>query len=195
MRYFKNEKYLKIDNKPVLIINDTDLIPNIDIFHSVLNKLCIENGFSGLDLILNTNNNENTNFKNCQIHFNINNIDKDLLEFKNNRNELNYEKFLNNEHNFTSNKIQSITLDFNNSSNIKKNIKIKHPILCKNNTEMLKILYIKKIIECYNKNIQSYLDKILLINSFNNWGEGNAFEPSEKYGYYNINLLHKFIKY
>lgn len=196
IKYFKNEKYLKIDNKPVFVINDTDLIPNIDIFYSVINKLCIENGFSGIYIILNTNNNnENMNFKTCQIHFDIVNTKNDLLEFKNNRNELNYEKFVNNEFSFNSNKIQSIIIDFNNNSNIKKNIKIKHPIVCKNNTEMLKILYIKKIIECYNKNIQTELDKILLVNSFNNWCEGNTFEPSEKYGYYNINLLNKLLKY
>jgi hypothetical protein len=201
MKYFKNDKYLKIDNKPVFIINDIEFIQNVDVLYSVLNKLCIENGFSGINLILNnSNNNENISFKHCQIYFDINNINNtntntDLLEFKNNRNELNYEKFVNDEYSFTSNKIQSIILDFNNSSTIKKHIKSKTPVICKNNTEMLKILYIKKIIEFYNKNLQTDLDKLVLINSFNNWGEGSAFEPSEKYGYYNINLLNKLLKY
>lgn len=198
MKYFKNDKYLKIDNKPVFIINDIEFIQNVDVLYSVLNKLCIENSFSGINLILNiSNNNENINFKHCQIYFDINNknTNSDLLEFKNNRNELNYEKFVNDEYNFTSNKIQSIILDFDNTSIIKKHIKSKTPVVCKNNTEMLKILYIKKIIECYNKNLQTDLDKLLLINSFNNWGEGSAFEPSEKYGYYNINLLNKLLKY
>jgi hypothetical protein len=204
MKYFKNDKYLKIDNKPVFIINDIEFIQNVDVLYSVLNKLCIENGFSGINLILNnsnnSNNNENISFKHCQIYFDINNINNtntttDLLEFKNNRNELNYEKFVNDEYSFTSNKIQSIILDFDNSATIKKHIKSKTPVVCKNNTEMLKILYIKKIIECYNKNLQTDLDKLVLINSFNNWGEGSAFEPSEKYGYYNINLLNKLLKY
>ena len=195
MKYFKNDKYLKINNKPVFIINDSDIIKNVDILYNVLNKLCVENGFSGINLILNSNDKENNSLKNCQIYFNVNNIKNDLLDFKNNRNEIDYYKFVNNEYDFSSSKIQSITLDLDNSSNIKKHIKIKTPFVCKNNTEMLKILYIKKIIECYNKNYQTDLDKILLINSFNNWGEGNAFEPSEKYGYYNMNLLNKILKY
>jgi len=196
LKYFKNDKYLKIDNKPVFFINDVNFIENVDIFYSVLNKLCIENGFSGIHVVLNTNNNnEINNFKNCQISFNINDINNSSLEFKNNQNEIDYEKFVNNEYSFNSNKIHSITIDFNNSSNIKKNIKFKNPIVCKNNSEMLKIIFIKKIIECYNKNLQTDIDKILLINSFNNWSEGNAFEPSEKYGYYNINLLNKLLKY
>jgi hypothetical protein len=195
MKYFQNDKYLKIDNKPVFIIGDSELIPNPEILYEVLNTLCIENGFSGIHLILNTDsNNENTSYKNCEIHFNIYKLNN-LTEFKNETNELNYEKFLNNEYGFNSKKIQTVTFDFNNSSNIKKQIKIKYPIICKNNTEMNKVLYTKKIIEFYNKNLTSELNNILLINSLNNWGEGNAFEPSEKYGYYNINLLNKLLKY
>jgi hypothetical protein len=66
MKYFKNDKYLKIDNKPVFIINNIEFIQNVDVLYSVLNKLCIENGFSGINLILNnSNNNENISFKHC----------------------------------------------------------------------------------------------------------------------------------
>jgi hypothetical protein len=202
MNYFKNDKYLKTDNKPVFIISDVDCIQNVDVLYNVLNKLCLENGFSGINLILNSNNKEMNSFKNCQIEFNENKINNNLLDFKNNRNEINYEKFVNNEYTFNNNneithnnEIKSITIDFDNSSSIKKHIKINNPIVCKNNTEMLKILHIKKTIEQYNKKFQTDLDKILLINSFNNWGLGNAFEPSEKYGYYNINLLNKLLKY
>ena len=197
INYFKNDKYLKIDNKPVFVIGDSEHISNYETFYDILNKLCVENGFSGIHLVVNTNtNNENITYKNCEINFNIYKINNTkLLEFKNDTNELNYEKFVNNEYGFSSKKIHTITFDFNNSSNIKKQIKIKHPFICKNNTQMNKVLYTKKIIEFYNKSLQSELDKILLINSLNNWGEGNAFEPSEKYGYYNINLLNQLIKY
>lgn len=197
INYFKNDKYLKIDNKPVFVIGDSEYISNQDIFFEILNKLCVENGFSGLHLVVNTNSSsENVNYKNCEINFNIHKINNDkLLEFKNDVNEINYEKFVNNDYGFSSKKIHTIVFDFNNSSNIKKQIKIKHPFICKNNTQMNKILYTRKILEFYNKTLQSELDKILLVNSLNNWGEGNAFEPSEKYGYYNINLLNKLIKH
>jgi hypothetical protein len=197
MKYFKNDKYLKIDNKPVFVIGDSEYISNTEILYDVLNKLCVENGFSGIHLVINTNSsNENTNFKNCEVNFNIYNITNNkIVNFKNDMTELNYEKFINNEYGFSTKKIHTITFDFNNSSNVKKQIKIKYPFVCKNNTEMNKILYVNKILEFYNKTLQPDLDKIVLINSLNNWGEGNAFEPSEKYGYYNINLLNKLIKY
>lgn len=195
IQYFKNDKYLKIENKPVFIINDTNLIDNIDIFYNIINKLCLDNDFSGIHLILNSNNNkEYPNFKNCNINFNINNIDNKLLTLKNNQYNLDYEQFINDDHNINSKKIQTIILDYNNKSNTKKNIKSQIPFVCENNTEMLKTLFIQKIVESYNKNLQTDVDKILLINSFNNWGENTSFEPSEKYGYYCINLLNKLLR-
>ena len=114
---------------------------------------------------------------------------------KNNQYNLDYEQFINQDHNFNSKKIQTIVLDYNNKSSIKKHIKLKIPTVCDNNTEILKTLFIQKIVESYNKSLQTDLDKILLINSFNNWGESTSFEPSEKYGYYNINLLNKLLKH
>jgi hypothetical protein len=37
--------------------------------------------------------------------------------------------------------------------------------------------------------MDSELSKLLLVNSFNEWGENMAFEPSDKYYYYYLNLL------
>jgi len=45
----------------------------------------------------------------------------------------------------------------------------------------------------YEKN-KSGVGKLLLVNSFNEWGENMAFEPSEKYKYYNLNLLQECLK-
>jgi hypothetical protein len=61
--------------------------------------------------------------------------------------------------------------------------------VCVNNTEIDKILFIKKIIEKYNKNKKNSVENILLINSWNEWGEKMAIEPSEEYGYYYLNLI------
>jgi hypothetical protein len=62
-------------------------------------------------------------------------------------------------------------------------------IVALNNTEYDKMLFTNKIINSYENNGSNELDKILLINAFNEWGENMTFEPGEKYGYYNMNLL------
>ena len=51
----------------------------------------------------------------------------------------------------------------------------------------------KKLIKTYDRANKTKVDNILLINSFNEWGEKMAFEPSEQYGYYNMNLLHSLL--
>jgi hypothetical protein len=193
IRYFKNERYLKIDNKPVFIVEDSNLIDNIDLFFNIINDFCIKNNFNGINLILNSHNNENNRFKSCKIHFDKNTEKNRFVEFKNNENEINYKKFTDDILN-TKN-IQTMIYDFNNSSNIRKHLKLNQPLVCKNNSEMLKILYTKKVVDSYNKSSQTEIDKILLVNSLNNWSDGNNFEPNEKYGYYNINLLNKLLKY
>jgi hypothetical protein len=40
--HFKNDKYLKIDNKPVFVIGDSEYISNTEILYDVLNKLSKE---------------------------------------------------------------------------------------------------------------------------------------------------------
>jgi hypothetical protein len=192
IKYFKNDKYLKIDNKPVFIINDSNLIENIDVFYNILNQHCLENNFNGINLIINSKNLDYDNYKNCEIYFNKNNIEK-ISHLENNIINLDYYKYSDNL-NSNNKKIKTITFDFNNTSNINKNTNSKNPIICKNNTEILKTLSTYKIIDSYNKNFLTELDRILLVNSFNNWGEGNAFEPSEKYGYYNLNLLSRLLR-
>ena len=72
-----------------------------------------------------------------------------------------------------------------------------HSTVCINNSEINKKIFIKKIIDLYkhkNKNNHSELNNILLINSFNEWGENMAFEPSDKYKYYYLNLLYECLQ-
>ena len=44
------------------------------------------------------------------------------------------------------------------------------------------------------KQEEESIDNILLINAWNEWGEKMAFEPSEEYGYYYLNLLYDYLK-
>ena len=46
--FFKDERYIKEDNKPILVIYKPDLFPNIDKMLAYWEKLAIEEGFEGI---------------------------------------------------------------------------------------------------------------------------------------------------
>jgi len=191
LKYFKHNNYLKIDNKPVFFIyhsylfNDTQL----NEFYTILNNLCINNGFSGVHLILNSFLKQYDNFKNFYINFNYKKYESRFYEDKTKQIYLNYKEYVNNSYHCKMNTIQTICLDFNNKPRLFKPDKLDKSTVCINNTEFDKIMFINKLLDTYNYNKSSEVDNILLINSFNEWGENMAFEPSNKYEYYNLNLL------
>jgi lipopolysaccharide biosynthesis protein len=46
--FFKDERYIKVDNKPMFHIYKFDDIPDLDVFLGVFNQLATENGFDGV---------------------------------------------------------------------------------------------------------------------------------------------------
>ncbi len=194
IKYFKNDNYLKIDNKPVFFIYHTYLIDDIDAFYKILNELCILNGFDGVHLVLNSFDKEYPNYKNFYINFNYKVYDSRFFDEKDQQIKLDYRKYMNDRYHFKENKIQTIVYDFDNRARLCNPDQLKNSTICINNTELSKIVFTKKIIDTYkNVDKKSELDTILLVNSLNEWGENMAFEPSDKYGYYNINLLHSLL--
>ena len=85
--------------------------------------------------------------------------------------------------------IQTVVFDFNNRARLFMPNRLEHSTICVDNREIDKKLFSDMLINTYNYKKTSELDNILLVNSFNEWGESMAFEPSKKYGYYNLNLL------
>jgi hypothetical protein len=86
-----------------------------------------------------------------------------------------------------SNKIETFVYDFDNRARLYKPNKLNHSTICINNNLFNKIVFMKNIIDKYkNSN-----DNILLFNSWNEWGEKMTLEPSNEYGYLNLNLLQK----
>lgn len=192
MKYFKNENYLKIDNKPVFFIYHNFLIDNVEEFYDVLNKECIMNDFDGINLILNSFENRNDKFKNFYINFNYKKYCSRFID-ENKQIKLNYKKYMDDNYHFKNNTIQTIVYDFDNRIRLYKPNSLKNSTICVENTEINKIAFTNKILQTYdNKN--NDIDKLLLINAFNEWGEKMSFEPSDKYGFYNINLLYNCLK-
>ena len=191
MKYFTHKNYLKIDNKPVFFIyhpwfiNDNEL----NIIFNVLNTECLKNNFSGIHMVINNMYSDYNDYLQFYINFNYKKEINEYIYMKNNKKVIDYKKYINDKSNYKSNCIQTIVYDFDNTARLFKPDKVKFSRKCINNTEFDKIIFTNKIIENYNMLKKSEIENILLINAFNEWGEKMVFEPSEEYGYYNLNLL------
>jgi hypothetical protein len=217
MTYFKHEHYLKIDNKPVFFIYHSYLINNIDEFYTILNNECIQSGFNGVQLVLNSFEKNYNHYKNFYINFNYKKYNARFYDKNENQIKLDYKKYIEDNHHCQPDKIQTIVFDFDNKARLCKPNQLNKSTVCINNTEMHKTLFIHKLLETYKNNSsnnsdnsdnsnsnnsnsnnsdnsKNELDKILLINALNEWGETMTFEPSENIGYYNLNLLSSLLK-
>lgn len=193
IKYFKHPNYLKIDNKPVFFIYHSFLLTDEEInkFYNILNKICCNNQFSGVHLVLNSFIKTYNNFTNFYINFNYKLPNSTSGKFYHEQREqiyLDYRNYTDNSANIKQNTIQTVCFDFNNKPRLFEPNKLRNSTVCINNTEYDKITFTKKIINTYCR-VKTELESILLVNAFNEWGENMAFEPSNKYEYYNLNLL------
>ena len=194
IQYFKHANYLKIDNKPVFLVYHDYLLENIDLFYEILDRICVKNGFSGVHLVLNSfdNNTSHSSFQKCYINFNYKKQSARFID-TNNQLTIDYKEYIDKEHHINPNTIQTLVWDFNNKARLCKPDRLDKSTVCINNTEINKVLFTQKLIKTYDRPNKTDVESILLINSFNEWGEKMAFEPSEQYGYYNMNLLHRLL--
>jgi hypothetical protein len=190
IKYFKSENYLKIENKPVFFIYHNYLIQNIDEFYNILNESCILNGFDGIHLVLNSFEEKNQKYPSFYVNFNYKKYESRFYDETDKQIKLNYKEYIDNPYHLKTDSIQTIVTDFNNKPRLFKPNRLHHSTICVNNSEINKIVFMRKIIDNY-KTKENALDKILLVNSYNEWGENMAFEPSQQNGYYNLNLLYE----
>ena len=185
--YFKNDNYLKIDNKPVFLLhhpwflNDSE----IKLLNDILNAECINNNFDGVHFIVNSMNKYYDNYQNYNFHFNYKKSNDYF--FVDNQKFIDYEKYINNI-NFRPNEIQTVVFDFDNRPRLFKPNRLQNSTICANNTEENQIKFLQNTINSYS-NSSEPSSKILLINAWNEWGERMVIEPSkEKHDYY-LNLI------
>ena len=192
MKYFNHKNYLKIDDKPVFFIYHPWLIceNELELLYSILNEECIINNFKGINFVINNMIKEYGNYNQFAMHFNYKSTN---FTYYKNQKVINFEDYLNKKENFKNDCLQTIALDFDNRARLIKPNKLNKASICVENTEANKIYFINNILEKYSKEKKSELENILLINSLNEWGEKMTFEPSLEYGYYNLNLLTKYL--
>jgi hypothetical protein len=186
---FKNDNYLKIENKPVFYIHHTWYISKekLNEFRKCISSLCVINGFDGIELRYNSMNTslEELN-NNKELYYNFHpNYKKNKSIFKEGTyTKLDYEKYVNKDV-LCNSEVDTLFFDFDNRSRLCKPDKLNLSTICVNNTEENCIKYLNKI--------KRSDTRLLLINAWNEWGEKLHIEPSERKGSYYLNLINKYI--
>lgn len=194
LKYFKSDIYQKFDNKPVLFLYHSFKMTSqeLKLFYNILNRECINNSFDGVHLIVNTMFDDKSYDEYKQFYINLNykndTISKKYYSHNFKSNIVDYNSYISSGDHIKTNQINTIFYDFDNRARLFKPNKLKYSTYCINNTHFCKTLFTKKIIETY-KDTNYEIDKILLINAWNEWGEKMTFEPSSEFGYNNLNLL------
>lgn len=195
---FRDDRYIKEDNKPVFVIYDAVSIPDIENFMSIWNDLAIENGFNGIYFIsynITVEKYEKLKYapfnefvvdpmnsaekpmsiihrfwRKVLSHFDMENLmSLRLIKYEDYKNTV-VKYFKNNPH-------ASICLlpNYDHSPRSGKNA-----VILTNSTPAAfgELLHsIRKILSERNSN-----NKFLFIKSWNEWGEGNYLEPDLRYG-------------
>ena len=191
--YFNNVNYLKIDNKPLFFLHHPWFLTDdeINTFYHLLNSKCIQNNYNGVHLIINSMSKYYNNFINYHHTFNYKHNNAVKYDSINKIYELDYNKYVNDYNN--NSEIHTLAFDFDNRVRLFKPNKLDKATVCINNDDSTKIKFIHKLVNKYDRNKKSEVEDILLINSWNEWGEKLAIEPSEEQGHYYLNLIKKYI--
>lgn len=192
MPYFHHDNYLKIDNKPVFFLHHPWFltVSELNIFKQMLNHHCLNANFDGIYFIVNNMNDTYSGHLNYNFHFNYKK-NQNVFINENNKRCIDYEKYIKNI-DFDSANIQTLVFDFDNSARLCNPNRLHLSTTCINNSETNIRELIKNTINSY-KNKAGEINKILLVNSWNEWGERMAAEPSNERGNYYLKLLNKFL--
>lgn len=186
IKYFKHNNYYKINNKPVFAIHFPELVDDIVNFWELGNNICIENGFDGLLIIIKNMNinhdsifiyNHHCNYKNSweNNYIWIGNIDNDDVCYS----FVEMEKYYN-KYKINPNEINTLLLNnFNNNPRMFKPFKPVKTFIVNNKSEY-SCKYQQNIFDNY-KNTDLTINSILHVNSWNEWGESMAIEPSNEH--------------
>jgi hypothetical protein len=200
--YFKSNRYLKINNKPVIYVHQPWHLSDeqLNTCYQILNKSCKKYGFDGIHLIVNSINKKYNNFVNVNHHFNYKTSKTNVFDEKQKCAILDYKKYIENDvHDVEG--IQSLVFNFDNRARLVKPNRLKYSTICVNNTQFEQIRMCKKIVDIYSKhkyknndNNGNNINNIMLINAWNEWGEKMSIEPSNEYGFYYLNLINSLLK-
>lgn len=204
LRCFKNKNYYKINNKPLLYIHHPWEIKPSDLnkFYMTLDSLCKENNFNGIHLKLHYSLEEDKKYNCKELEFQYKFYDfhpkyKEKNKYiiptgkENCSVILNYKKYVDSLQ--LKSNTQTIFFDFDNYTRLVKPNNLKYRTKCINNDYIDYIKYISKIQDFFDKTPYNEDDPfMLLINSFNEWGEKMHIEPSNLNETFYLDLIYNF---
>ena len=171
IKYFKHPNYYKIDNKPVFFVHHPWHIKEDELFmfNYLLDIECIKHGFNGAILHVN-------NMMNTMLDYKMYNFSPSYKGGE----STNYYKYTETviKPQIKNKNINTLFFDFNNSARFSIPYKPNLVTVFSNNTIYNQDYLINSILTIY-KEKRNESDKILLINSWNEWGENMAIEPGE----------------
>ena len=171
--YFCHDNYYKINNSPILFIHHPWLISEdkLKLFTDLLNNECKKNGLNDVLLYLNSSEKKYNNYPCYAVNPNYK-IKLDSNIIINKRKAIDYEKYLNYINNKPKDNIECLFFSFNNTARLyyPNNLNLRTHTVNNN------IINQGKFIDITLKN----KNDILLINSWNEWGEDMSIEENEK---------------
>lgn len=190
--YFKDERYIKVDGKPIFIVYRPKFFPNIERTLEIWREEAKKEGFE--DLYLGFSQNDEHQFEPTSKGFDfafefqpnfkrvpVNAINTFIRKIKfklgiKNRNIFDYEKYSKLQMNqpFKPNVYPGITPMWDNSARKKRSF------ILHNSTPKKYGKWLKHINDSYPWD--SVPENFLFINAWNEWAEGNHLEPCQKWG-------------
>ncbi|WP_165829016.1 glycoside hydrolase family 99-like domain-containing protein [Flavobacterium sp. HTF] len=204
--FFKDERYIKIDNKPMFHVYRFDDIPNVQEFITVFNELAIANGFAGIYFVA-TIASENV-LKNDQIYGKVGDEVFQKMRYKSGFlfPDVRYLGWLERKIKVTlgftneiGKRLKPIIVDYTKAvSRINVTFPNQKYISCvfpnwdnSSRSGKKSLIFINSNPESWKKHLQKAVDELLknpknppfvMIKSWNEWAEGNHLEPDTKFG-------------
>jgi len=198
-KYLKDERYIRIDGKPLVMIYNPVGIPDFPNLIEEWRKTARNLGIGELCIwVKNDLANEEhkfTDYVDGEFDFPPHGIGHDAVKLKGfpSRKVFNYEKIVKDiehlyvEHFPLKSFYYTCTMGWDNSARRKEEYTVYYNYSLKSFYKWLRII-MKEIRRRYPED-----KRFLLMNAWNEWAEGTYLEPDKKYGYANINTLSRAI--
>lgn len=198
-KYLLDNRYIKIDGKPVIMIYNPSAIPNFKELVTKWREYAIEEGIGELYIMdkceLADTNYKYTEYTDASFDFPPHGVGHPATKLTglSSPKIFNYKKIVDDiehlykEHFPLKPFYYSITMGWDNSARRTDGYTIYYNYSLESYYKWLKII----IRETRRRNDEEH--RFIFVNAWNEWAEGTYLEPDEKYGYANINTLSKAI--
>lgn len=204
--FFKDERYIKENNKPMFVIYNSSAIPNVDKMISYWDEVLRQEGFDGIYIIeyISTKCTEPHISKSQAVYedeplytlrFKTNLLQKLYRVLRKKLKLIEYQEFdniykmlLKKTRTYDGRKIiQGCFPAWDNSPRRGK----RGSMIVKNATPEKFEKYLAELLKCDR---QDSSKKYLIINAWNEWGEGAILEPSKQYGFKYLEIISRLVK-